>query len=157
MIYDSLVHNLAKNQGKTVDFDAIKTELVKTAKIITHNVNLQLDPETLDALVYSENYFMVGLDNGAAEELTLKSYEITRKMALFYPDTHIVHGVEEAIDGNCAIIFQPSVFESYLSDFEKFSAKTNCQLVGMDVNKYWLGPEVGVKNTFSAYCMLASG
>ena len=93
---------------------------------------------------------MVCLDDTVADELILKSYEITHKMVLFYPDTRIVHGMEEAIDGNCSIIFQPSVFESYLTDFEKFSAKTNCQLVGMDVNKYWLGSEVGGNNILSA-------
>lgn len=157
LIYDSLIHHLAKNQGGMVDFKKLKVELVDTASAIKNNINLKLEAGLLDSLVRANSYFMVGLDNGLAEEITLKSYEIARKMALFYPDTHIVHGVEEAIESNCAIVFQTSVFKDYLSDFEKFSRKTHCQLVGLDNNRLLPGVMVEINDVFSNYCLLAGG
>ena len=157
LIYDSLIHHLSNNQGAKVNFSSLKEELTKTALAIRNNVNVTLDKDTLATLVESNNYFMVGLDNGVAEEITLKSYEIARKMALFYPDTHIVHGVEEAIEGNCAVIFRPSAFKEYLSDFQTFSDKTNCQLIGIDNQGSLIGVGVDINETFSNYCLLAAG
>ena len=157
LIYDSLIHHLSNNQGTKVNFSSLKEELTKTALAIRNNVNVTLDKDTLATLVVSNNYFMVGLDNGVAEEITLKSYEIARKMALFYPDTHIVHGVEEAIEGNCAVIFRPSAFREYISDFQTFSDKTNCQLIGIDNQGSLLGVGVDINETFSNYCLLAAG
>lgn len=157
LVYDSLIYHLAKNQGKEVDFDLLKNELVKTAAAIKNNINLEVGEEFLKKLASSKNYFIVGLDNGMAEEITLKSYEIARKMALFYPDTHIVHGVEEAIEEGCAVIFHPSSFKDYIPDFEKFSDKTNCQLIGVDDQNLLQGVKVEINETFSNYCLLAAG
>ena len=156
LVYDSLIHHLANNQGKALDFTVLKEELIKTAAAIKNNANLKLSENILDILINSSHYFMVGLDNGVAEEITLKSYEIARKMALFYPDTHIVHGVEEVIEGDCAIIFEPSAFKDYLSDFQKFSKKTNCTLIEMGKETEH-GVCVEVIKTFSNYCLLAGG
>lgn len=149
LVYDSLIFHLAKLQGKDINFEKLKDELNKAAEIIVDNINTQLNETSLKNLTSSAQLFIVGLDNGVAEEITLKCYEIARKMALFYPDTHIVHGVEEAIEGNCAIILDFDQFSNYLSDFEKFSKKTSCKLV-------YLGDDL-LKNTFKNYCLLASG
>ena len=157
LVYDSLIHHLAKNQGKSVDFEILKSELIKTAGNIINNINIKVSENLLEILTKSNQYYIVGLDNGTAEEITLKSYEIARKMALFFPDTHIVHGVEEAIEGNCAIIFGTSIFKDYLSDFEKFSNKTNCQLIEVDNTDKLNGVKVEVNDTFSNYCLLTAG
>lgn len=158
LVYDSLIHHLAKIQGKEIDFDLLKNELKKTAFAIKNNINLKIKDTLLEKLANSKNYFIVGLDNGMAEEITLKSYEISRKMALFYPDTHIVHGVEEAIEEGFAIIFRPSNFKDYISDFEKFSGKTNCQLIGVDNHDLIPGVKIEISDgTFVNYCLLAAG
>lgn len=157
LIYDSLIHHLAKNQGKEVDFKLLKDELNKTADAIKNNIIAAVDESVLEKLVNSQNYYIVGLDNGMAEEITLKSYEIARKMAIYFADTHIVHGVEEAIEGNCAIIFQPSAFKDYLFDFQKFSDKTDCQLIGIDNQDFLPGVKIDINETFSNYCLLAAG
>lgn len=149
LVYDSLIFNLAKLQGKDVNFASLKDELNKASEIIVDNINAKLDEDSLKFLTNSSQLFIVGLDNGVAEEITLKCYEIARKMALFYPDTHLVHGVEEAIEGNCAIILDPDQFNSYLSDFEKFSEKTGCKLI-------YLGDKLP-ENNFKNYILLASG
>src|SRR3989344_4511628 len=157
LVYDSLIQYLAKIQGNDIDFELLKSGLKETALAIKNNINLKVEDLLLKKLATSKNYYVVGLDNGMAEEITLKSYEIARKIALFYPDTHIVHGVEEAIEGGCAIIFQPSAFKNYISDFEKFSAKTNCRLIGVDNHDLIPGVKIEVNGTFVDYCLLAAG
>lgn len=158
LVYDSLVFHLAAQQGRGVDFGLLRKALDETSASIKANANLTInDASLLQALVDADNYYFVGLENGVAEEVTLKSYEITRKLALYYPDTHIVHGVEEAIEGNCAIIFNPDEFERYIPDFEKFSKTTGCQLVSVGAEALLPGLQVAVNKTFANYCLLAAG
>jgi glutamine---fructose-6-phosphate transaminase (isomerizing) len=157
LVYDSLIFHLADNQGKEVDFSALKNDLDAAAGHIENNINSKANSQILPLLVSADHYFVVGLDNGVAEEITLKAFEIARKMALFFADTHIVHGPEEAIDSGCALIFEPTVFEAYLSDFQKFSVKTNCALVGIGGSRLLPGLEIQVNETFNNYCLLAGG
>jgi glucosamine--fructose-6-phosphate aminotransferase (isomerizing) len=116
-----------------------------------------LDEDVAKTLLGSNAYFFVGLDNGVAEEITLKAYEITRKMALFYPDTHIVHGVAAAIEDNCAIIFEPTALKAYTSDFQKFSQTTGCSLVTVGAGTALPGIAVATNELFNNYCLLAAG
>lgn len=157
LVYDSLIFHLAKAQRKQVDFSKLREDLNQTAQFIEENINAKVPEDLLEALVKAEHYFIAGLDNGVAEEITLKSYEIARKLAFYYPDTHIVHGPEEAIEEGVAVIFEPSVFENYIGDFEKFSGKTNVTLVGIDDKELIPGLEVKVNDIFRNYCLLAGG
>ncbi len=156
LVYDSLIFHLSKNEGKEVDFNSLKNDLNQTAQFIEENINLKLDDNTLNILSDSSHYFLVGLDNGVAEEITLKSYEVTRKIGLYYPDTHIVHGVEESIEGNCAIIFDPIQFKDYLSDIETFSKKTGCQLIYVGETDI-TSVKVKINDKFRNYCLLSGG
>lgn len=157
LIYDSLIFHLAKNQGKNVDFGNLQEELVDTGEKIVRNIETKASEAIIDALVAATHFFMVGFDNGVAEEITLKAYEIARKMALFYPDTHIVHGVEEVINGDCTIIFEPSEFSNYMNDFEKFSQKTKSKLIGIDKKLSMDGFAIEINEQFRNYCLLAGG
>jgi glutamine---fructose-6-phosphate transaminase (isomerizing) len=157
LVYDSLIFHLAKNQGKEIDFNKFKSDLLDTAEKMEKNMNSKLNDDLVDVLVKANHYFIVGLDNGVGEEITLKSYEISRRMALFYPDTHIVHGVEEVIEGDCAIIFDPKQFSDYLADFENFSQKTNCKLIGIGSKPLLTGLDIEINETFKNYCLIAGG
>lgn len=157
LIYDSIIFHLAAIQGKDIDFFKLKNALVKTAMQMMQNMDLSISKSIIKQFAKTDHYFFVGLETGVAEEITLKSYEIARKLAIFYPDTHIVHGVEEAINGNIAVIFEPNSFKEYLSDFEKFSQKTGCQLFGIDQNSLIDGLNIQVNPMFRNYCLLAGG
>ncbi|HBQ50706.1 hypothetical protein A3B42_00835 [Candidatus Daviesbacteria bacterium RIFCSPLOWO2_01_FULL_38_10] len=157
LVYDSLIFHLAKIQGKNVNFDQLKEELNLAAEAVEKNINAKVDEQLLQALVDAQHYFMVGLENGVAEEITLKSYEISRKMALFYPDTHIVHGPEEGIDEGCAIIFDPQSLQDYIPDFEKFAPKTHATLIGVGNDNLIPGLKVELNEAFRNYCLLSGG
>lgn len=157
LIYDSLVFHLARNQGKKVDFDFLRKELNETAGFIEENINLKIPNNLLKDLASSRNYYLVGLDNGVGEEITLKVHEIARKLAVFYPDTHISHGVAESIENGSLIVLQPSIFEPLLMDFDEFSKKINSQLIRMDNKSLDKGIEIKINETFCNYCLLAGG
>ncbi len=157
LVYDSLIFHLAKIQGKDVNFDQLKSELNLAAEAVEKNINAKVDEQLLQVLVDVQHYFMVGLETGVAEEITLKSYEISRKMALFFPDTHIVHGPEEAIEEGCAIIFDPASLQDYISDFEKFAEKTHTKLIGIGADNLIAGLKVELNETFKNYCLLSGG
>lgn len=157
LIFDSLILHLAKNQGKGIDIDLMNKKLKEAGDFIYENINLETDKVIIEGLSMSENFFMVGLDDGVAEEITLKAYEITRKVALFYPGTHIVHGVAEAIEGNYAIVFNTTRYADYIKDFEDFSKKTNCRVIGVDRNGGIKGLKIKMNEEFSDYCLLSGG
>ena len=148
LINDSLIFNLAKAQGLEVNFEYLQAELLKTAKSIADNVNLEFPPDLIQAVAKSQQLFFIGLENGVAEEIALKASEISRKLAIYYPDTQIVHGVQEVIDGGTTILCAYQELLSYLADFEKFSQQTNTQLIV-------LGADTG--SPFGNYSLLASG
>ena len=136
LIYDSLVFHLAKNQGKVVDFELLKRELSETATSLEQNINLILDDDLLKILTGVEQYYFVGLDNGVAEEMTLKCYEIVRRQAFFFPDTHITHGVVEAINGGCAVIFGPEDFKGIFTILPLMTLLLTCNYhIGRNMTK----------------------
>ncbi len=157
LVYDSLIFHLAKIQGKKIDFEILKKDLADAGKKISYNVNKKMDAQPVKKLAESKQYFICGLETGVAEEISLKTYEIARKMGIFYPDTHIVHGPEEAIDGGCAIIFEPSKFEKFISDFQRVAVKSNITLVGIDNEPRIEGLNIEINETFRNYCLLSGG
>lgn len=157
LIYDSLIFHLAKNQGKKVDFNFLRKELNEAAKFIEENISLEIKNDLLGVLTTSSNYYLVGLDNGVGEEIALKSHEIARKLAIFYPDTHISHGVAESIKKGCLIVLQPSIFDPLFMDFDKFSRKIDSQLIRVDNKSLDHGIKIKINKTFSNYCLLAGG
>ena len=67
----------------------------------------------LDALADAHFIYFIGRTTGVADEIALKAHEIARKSAFFYPDTHIVHGIEESIESNPIVLFEPSKFKKF--------------------------------------------
>ncbi len=63
-----------------------------------------IDPDIIRTLAKADHIFFAGINNGVAEELTLKTNEIIRKKSAFFPGTYLLHGVEEVISENDVII-----------------------------------------------------
>jgi glucosamine--fructose-6-phosphate aminotransferase (isomerizing) len=56
--------------------------------------------------------YWAGRNDGVAEELTLKTNEITRKPADYLEGTYAVHGVEEVMNADDVVIWVDSYHES---------------------------------------------
>ena len=161
LILDSLVLNLAKNQGKKINFGKIKGYARLASTSILRNININAHNNMVDALAKASSIYFIGRKTGVADEITLKAHEIARKNAFFYPDTHIVHGIEESIESNPIVLFEPSKFKNFINDFRDFSKRINSNLYGIDskksIGKFIDGIKIKSTPYFENYCLLAGG
>ncbi|HOC90395.1 MAG TPA: SIS domain-containing protein [bacterium] len=61
-------------------------------------LTMPIDPAIIAAAVKAPTIYFAGYNDGVAEELTLKTNEITRKKSDFLEGTYAVHGIEEVMD-----------------------------------------------------------
>ncbi len=92
-------------QALTIKIDAGITEIIRKASVI----------------------YFAGRNNGVAEELALKTNEITRKKSAFLEGTFAVHGIEEVMDKSEVLIW----IEPFSAEQEKFS---ECLVKGVGMN-----------------------
>ena len=157
LIYDSLIFNLAKNQGRKIELEKISSFLSGASENVANNINANVPKNMLDALADAHFIYFIGRTTGVADEIALKAHEIARKSAFFYPDTHIVHGIEESIESNPIVLFEPSKFKKFIDDFRGFSKRANCKLFGIDDIKIIEGVKIKSTPYFEDYCLLAGG
>lgn len=157
LILDSLIINLAKEQGRKISLKKIGSYAAKAAENIKNNINTSVPKNMLNALADASSLYFIGRSTGVADEITLKAHELVRKSAFFYPDTHIVHGIEESIESNPIILFEPEKFRKFLGDFKSFSKRTNCRLFGISSRKIIEGIKISSTPYFENYCLLAAG
>ncbi len=157
LICDSLIFNLAAAQGRKIDFEKLKEDLKDTGRKIEENIMLGIEPAVLENLAKETQFYFVGLETGVAAELSLKLCETTGKMAVYYPDTHIFHGLEEALDKGCAVVIHHPHFSEYADKFEKFRQVTGSLLFGIGSGPGIAGLDIGTNENFENYCLLSGG
>lgn len=64
-----------------------------------------IDPQITDTLSRAGTIYFAGRNDGVAEELTLKTNEITRKRSDFLEGTYAVHGIEEIMQPDDAVVW----------------------------------------------------
>lgn len=115
LFYDSLLRNMNGEQ---------MTGLELLADQIQDSLTMEIDPELTEIIKNADMIYFAGKNTGVAEELTLKTNEITRKKSDFLEGTYAVHGIEEVMDKNEVVI----VVEPFESEEEKF---TECLVKGV--------------------------
>lgn len=86
----------------------LRTNQAKAAALAEEVLTATLDPALVDAVAQAPVIYFAGRNNGVAEELTLKTNEITRKKSDFLEGTYAVHGVEEVMNpGEVVIVVDP--------------------------------------------------
>lgn len=75
-----------------------------------------IDSAIVDRVAGARTIYWAGRNDGVAEELTLKTNEITRKSADFLEGTYAVHGIEEVMDESDVVIW----VDPYAGSEEKF-------------------------------------
>lgn len=76
----------------------------------------ELDPAIVDAVANARMIYFAGRNNGVAEELTLKTNEITRKKSDYLEGTYAVHGIEEVMNADEVVI----LVDPYAEEVDKF-------------------------------------
>jgi glucosamine--fructose-6-phosphate aminotransferase (isomerizing) len=67
-------------------------------------LEMEIDAELVAAIAQAPVIYFAGRNNGVAEELRLKTNEITRKKSDYLEGTYAVHGIEEVMDRREVVI-----------------------------------------------------
>lgn len=76
----------------------------------------ELDPAIVERIAKAPVIYFAGRNNGVAEELTLKTNEITHKKSDFLEGTYAVHGIEEIMKSEEVVV----VIDPFPAEAEKF-------------------------------------
>ncbi len=85
-------------------------------------------PDVVDRIAQAGTIYWAGRNDGVAEELTLKTNEITRKPADYLEGTYAVHGIEEVMQAGDVLLW----IDPYAESEQKF-ADVLAQGVGMTI------------------------
>jgi len=84
------------------------TELANLPVLLEQALTLTIPQEVIDWAVKAPTIYFAGYNDGVAEELTLKTNEITRKKSDFLEGTYAVHGIEEVMEkGDIVFVIDP--------------------------------------------------
>lgn len=114
LFYESILWHI---QGKDK-----KAELANLPTLIQEALTLSIPKEVVDLAVAAPTIYFAGYNDGVAEELTLKTNEITRKKSDFLEGTYAVHGIEEVMDYN-DIVFVIDPIEEEIEKFQEVLAQ----------------------------------
>lgn len=114
LFYESILWNvLGKDKSE---------ELAKLPSLIKEALTLQIPEEITKLAVNAPTIYFAGYNDGVAEELTLKTNEITRKKSDFLEGTYAVHGIEEVMDPR-DIVFVVDPIEEEIEKFQEVLSK----------------------------------
>ncbi|MCD4823188.1 MAG: sugar isomerase [Phycisphaerae bacterium] len=109
LIYQSIIGHISSLPLTT---DA----LAKAADAIDAAMTMEIDPAFVKAACDANTIYFAGYNDGVAEELTLKTNEITRKKSDFLEGTYAAHGIEEVMDASDVVF----VIEPFIEELPKF-------------------------------------
>ena len=98
------------------------SDCVNLADLIEEALTQPISKEIVDLAAKAPTIYFAGYNDGVAEELTLKTNEITRKKSDFLEGTYAVHGIEEVMDKD-DIVFVIDPIEEEIEKFQEVLAK----------------------------------
>ncbi len=126
LVYQSILGNIAN-----CSFDADK---IKAAVLAETVMSAEYDADLIDRLAKARAIFFAGRNNGVAEELALKTTEITHKPCMYLEGTLAFHGVEEIMREDDVVIF----LDPYESEFDKtheiFEKNVGAKVLALSAN-----------------------
>jgi glucosamine--fructose-6-phosphate aminotransferase (isomerizing) len=137
LFYDALLRIV-----KGAKMDGLKELADKTEEALT----LKIEPSVTEIIRNASTIYFAGRNNGVAEELALKTNEITRKKSAFLEGTFAVHGIEEVMDKSEVLIW----IEPFQAEQEKFK---ECLVAGVGMNII----AVSTKNTIFPTIIIPDG
>ena len=89
----------------------------KLAEQMQTALTLPIDPALTDKIAKAGTIYFAGRNDGVAEELALKTNEITRKKSGYLEGTYAVHGIEEVMNPDDVVIW----IDPYEDSLQKFN------------------------------------
>lgn len=107
LFYDGLINSL---------YETGMPDLNDIADKVLQALTLKVDKDICSAISQAGVIYFAGRNTGVAEELTLKTNEITRKRSEFLEGTYGVHGIEEVMNKDEVVIW----INPFKEEMEKF-------------------------------------
>ena len=114
LFYQSLVGHVAGRNMR----DDLAGLGEKIAKVLT----MPIDTPIIDRACEAPTIYFAGYNDGVAEELTLKTNEITRKKSDFLEGSYAVHGIEEVMEAK-DVVFVVDPIEGEIEKFQEVLVK----------------------------------
>ncbi len=114
LFYESILWNIK-------GIDRI-SDCLKLATFIEEALTLPISKEIVDFAVNAPTIYFAGYNDGVAEELTLKTNEITRKKSDFLEGTYAAHGIEEVMEKD-DVVFVIDPIEEEIEKFQEVLVK----------------------------------
>ena len=109
LFYHNLLYML---NGKNIPKNTLDELSKKASKVL----EMKIDKKITSKLSKAKVLYFAGRNNGVAEEAALKTNEITRKKSCYLEGTYAVHGMEESMEKNEAVI----LIEPFKEEEKKF-------------------------------------
>ncbi len=97
-------------------------DCLKLSGFIEKALTAKIPEEIIKLAASAPTIYFAGYNDGVAEELTLKTNEITRKKSDFLEGTYAVHGIEEVMEKN-DIVFVIDPIEEEIEKFREVLVK----------------------------------
>jgi len=110
LFYESILWHI-NNKNKFADNPGLD---IKIKEALT----MPIDPAIIDAAIKAPTIYFAGYNDGVAEELTLKTNEITRKKSDYLEGTYAVHGIEEVMNAD-DIVFVIDPIDEEMDKFQE--------------------------------------
>ncbi len=114
LFYESILWHI-KNMDKN-------RECMQLAGLLEKALTLPIQNDVVEKAAKAPTIYFAGYNDGVAEELTLKTNEITRKKSDYLEGTYAVHGIEEVMDQN-DIVFVIDPIEEEIEKFQEVLVK----------------------------------
>jgi glutamine---fructose-6-phosphate transaminase (isomerizing) len=114
LFYESILWHIRK-----IDKSA---ELSKLPALLEQALTLPISKDIVGRVTRAQTIYFAGYNDGVAEELTLKTNEITRRKSDFLEGTYAVHGIEEVMDKS-DIVFVVDPIDDEIDKFQEVLVK----------------------------------
>ncbi|MBN1129460.1 MAG: hypothetical protein JXA71_10765 [Chitinispirillaceae bacterium] len=114
LLYESVLRHIAKKRP-AVSYASLAAMLEKA-------LTMSIDATIVTTATKASTIYFAGYNDGVAEELTLKTNEITRRKSDYLEGTYAVHGIEEVMDQN-DIVFVVDPIEEETGKFQEVLSK----------------------------------
>ncbi|WP_432798315.1 SIS domain-containing protein [Poriferisphaera sp. WC338] len=151
LVYQSILANFS---GDNIAADTLADLASKIEAVLT----MDIDAGLIEKIANAGTIYFAGRNDGVAEELTLKTNEITRKKSDFLEGTYAVHGIEEVMNADDVVL----LVDPFDTELEKIK-QTLSDGVGLTViaisSKDTIFPTIKTPEAgeFSSYISLAAG
>lgn len=110
-------------------------DMKNLAEQVEYTLETSIDYNIVDAVGKAPIIYFAGRNNGVAEELALKTNEITRKKSVFLEGTYALHGIEEVMQAGEVLILVDPFFDEVKKFHDVIQKGTGATIIAISSRK----------------------